>query len=146
MSVAVYCRQFVKKVVEQRGQAQDKTMVAGLIMIFYKCIVCPTLRFDIKKQLGVLFETLIMIYGIYEQNPQSLMEFYSNLFSSVQVAISSNQTEVIKGALIICQATMSTMKNLKLLTQVFTGIATLMTSILTSYLEKLKQDFANFHS
>jgi hypothetical protein len=68
MSVAVYCRQFVKKVVEQRGQSQDKAMVSGLIMIFYKCIVCPTLRFDIKKQLGVLFETLIMIYGIYEQN------------------------------------------------------------------------------
>lgn len=119
-------------------------MITNLIAIFYKCIVCPTLRYDIKKQLGVLFECLVNVYGIYEQDQSVIMEFYSNLFTSVQHAISSENTDVIKGSLLICQSTMSSMKNIKLLNSVFTGIATLMNSILSTYMDKLKVNFAYF--
>ena len=52
--------------------------------MFYDALVSDAIRFNIKKHLYLIFESLIQVYQVTEITEANIISFYNELFTSVQ--------------------------------------------------------------
>ncbi len=85
MTVAIYTRNFVRKLIDRAAQKNiSPEYLKSLISRFYEALISDAIRFNIKKHLHLIFESLIQVYQVTEIKDANIISFYNELFTSVQ--------------------------------------------------------------
>ena len=69
-------------------------------------MVSAQIEFTIKQHLVLVFESLLLVYQTNESNQDVLKTFFETIFDQAAQYINNPSTEVVKGALLVCQATL----------------------------------------
>lgn len=75
-----------------------------MLNLFYQTLVSASIEFSIKRHLYLIFDSLLQIYQSTEPNLNNVADFYNNLFTSFNTMIQSQNLDVTKGALLVCQS------------------------------------------
>ena len=89
-----------------------------------------------------------MLLGVYqssEKQIQSIENFYNQLFLSVQALLSQaeHSPNSTKGALLICQAALVSIRDTKFLARIFTGLSMLMCKLIDDFVGFLAQNIVS---
>lgn len=85
--------------------------IQGLIDLFFQSLVSPQIDFSLKQHLILIFESLLLVYQTNEQNADALRLFFETIFDQASQYVSNPSTDVIKGALLICQASLQNIRS-----------------------------------
>ena len=141
MTVAIYARNFVRKIIDKATQKNiSPGYLKTFISMFYDALVSDAIRFNIKKHLYLIFESLIQVYQVTEITEANIISFYNELFTSVQQMFQNQNVEVLKGVLLVCQAAILNIRPINLLAKVFPGISFLLCGFAKHYIELLSRD------
>ena len=139
MSVAVYLRNFIRQHVPLLGELLTPEYLQVLLEIIYRALVAEEIAIPHKRHLFLIFEHLIQLYQAQEGQNERIFNFFSQLFTSVQ-AILGGKTPVqaVKGALMVCQAALQSIRDTRYLKQVFAGVSVLLCQIADDRTSALK--------
>ena len=137
MSVAVYLRNFIRQLIGRMGGDElTPAFIQRMMDVFYTALISRVVELPVKRHLYLVFESLITVYLSQEQNLDNLSAFYGQLFTSIQTLLvdADRNIGVTKGALMICQAALQSIRNSSFLNKVFTGLAQLLCKLADDHL------------
>jgi hypothetical protein len=111
-----------------------------LLTGFFQILLSKDLEFAVKKHIFLVFDSLLLIYQGQEDNIEKLQNFYGNIFAQIQGPIISDDLRVAKGALLICQAGLQSIRSIHFLNKVFAGMSRLLCQVVDKYVQLLTRD------
>lgn len=95
--------------------------------IFFEALLSPNISAQVKRHLYLVFESLITHYQSNEASQDRVEGFYTQLFSQIHSILNRSSGErpvdVTKGALMVLQAALTTIRDSKFLLKIFNGLA-----------------------
>jgi hypothetical protein len=62
MTVAIYLRNYVRKIFNQGMQGLSAEYLQKMMSIFYQTLVAPGVEFAVKKHVFLVFESVLLVY------------------------------------------------------------------------------------
>lgn len=125
MSVAIYLRNYIRGYIpilaSQSNQGLTPDQVQSLVEVFFNAIMSPVMEMGVKRHLFLVFEYLVNIYQSQQADKPKLEAFYTNVLNTASTAIQQGDRnqETTKGALLVFQAVLFSLRDSRFLTRIF---------------------------